>query len=330
MKKFEVNDFIKKLLANYLIYTPKKIEGKVKVSLIERKEEIDWSGELPLNSFKVLFAPSQDEIGSFNKNKFNVDNLKPKAKIALGVNILDLQAFTLFEQVFEKDFYYQKRRQNTFVIGYSNGIESDFRKYKVFHQTFEEDILEHLCFDVFIERQKNNNFLFFAGSEKGQDLLEANGIDDFENIEFAGLISEKGPNPRLNLNRSAVALSENDPLWDELANICLSCGKCSIVCPTCFCFDSYDDFDTQKISKKRRWSSCFYPEFSETAGGVKDLDSVKKRLYFWYYHKFVRIPDEFTYFGCVSCGRCTKVCPVGINIQKNLQSLIGKQNIKKK
>ncbi len=321
MKKAEVNDFIEKLLTNYLIYAPKKREGKIKVAPILKKEEIDWSGDLPDNSFKVLFSPAAEELGVFEKNTFKENTNKSKAKIALGLNVLDLQAFTLFEQVFEKDVYYQKRRQNTYVIGFSNGLEADFRKYKVFHQKFEEDILEHVCFDVFIERQKDNNFLFFAGSDKGQELLESNGIDDFENIEFSGLVPEKGPSPRLAMNHNAVDLNENDPLWDELANICLSCGKCSIVCPTCFCFDAYDDFEENKIIKKRRWTSCFYPEFSETAGGVKDLDSVKKRLYFWYYHKFVRIPDEFSYFGCVSCGRCTKVCPVGINIQKNLVHL---------
>lgn len=321
MEKTEVNDFLDKLLTNYLFYAPKKREGKIKVSLIQTKDEIDWGGELPSNSFKVLFLPTIEELGNFYKNKFSTNNITPKPKVAWGLNILDLQAFTLFEHVFEKDVYYQKRRQNTIVVGFSNGIEADFRKYKAFHQTFEEDILEHLCFDVFIERQKDGIFLFFAGSDKGQELLETNGVDDFENIEFAGLVSEKGMNPRLILNRGAVAVSENDPMWDELAQICLSCGKCSIVCPTCFCFDNFDEPSADLITKKRRWTSCFYAEFSETTGEGKELDSVKKRLYFWYYHKFVRIPDEFSYFGCVSCGRCTKVCPVGINIQNNLMRL---------
>jgi len=321
MKKAEVNDFLAKLLTNYLFYAPKKKEGKIKVSQIFDIKEIDWSGELPNNSFKVLFAPSTESLGEYDKINFLTNKNVPKSKIAWGLNILDLQAFTLFEHVFEKDVYYQKRRQNTIVVGYSNGIESDFRRYKAFHQTFEEDILEHLCFDVFIERQKDNNYLFFAGSDRGQDFLEENGINDFENIEFAGLVPEKGVNPRLTMNREAVVISEQDKLWDELASICLSCGKCSIVCPTCFCFDVYDDPAAETIEKKRRWGSCFYPEFSETAGGFKELDTIKKRLYFWYYHKFVRIPDELSYFGCVGCGRCTKVCPVGINIQNNLQRL---------
>jgi ferredoxin len=176
-------------------------------------------------------------------------------------------------------------------------------------------------FDVFIEKQKNGNLLFFSGSEKGQILLENNKIRDYENIEFAGLVPEQGANAKIGQNRKAVENSLDHKVWDELAEICLACGKCSMVCPTCFCFDTRDEATFDGVEKVREKASCFYPEFSETAGGKKDLDSVKKRLYFWYYHKFVRIPEELSYYGCVSCMRCFKVCPVGINIVKNLQNL---------
>ena len=324
MKHLDVERILSRLLSKYQIYAPVNKAGKIKVSKISLASEVDWSGELPTNSFKSIFLPPKEVLFDIKDDKYQEVLDNKKKTIAWGVNILDLQAFTLMEQIFEKDVYYQKRRQNIFVVGFTNGLPDDFRKYKVFHQKYEESVLEHVRFDVFIERQKDDNCIFFSGSEKGQKLLEGLGVKKFQNIEFAGLIGPEGMNPRLKNNRETVALSEDDKLWDELADICLACGKCSVVCPTCYCFALADEPSQDKIVRTRREGNCFYSDFSKVVGGAKELDSVKKRLYFWYYHKFVRIPDEASYYGCVSCMRCFKVCPVGINIAKNLQTLTKK------
>jgi len=325
MNTTEVHGLIAKLLADSLVYAPAKKGDKVLVSEIKKVSDIDCSGELPENSFKSVFLPVEEKMGEFKNGQLNSSPQKTKKTVAWGMNILDLQAFTLFEKVFEKDVYYQKRRQNTCVIGYTNGIEDEYRKYKVFNQKYAGNVLEHLIFDVFVQKQKNGNFILFSGSEKGQLLLEKHGITDYENIEFVGYITEDGLNPRLLANKEAVELGYDHPVWEELAEICLSCGKCSMVCPTCFCFDQTDKPTLDGVEKKRQWTSCFYPEFSKVAGDHKDLDSVKKRLYFWYYHKFVRIPEELSYYGCVSCMRCFKACPAEINIVKTLQKLSKKE-----
>lgn len=321
MTEISVNKFIKNLLDENKFYAPKRKGDKVYVSKIDNNQDIDWSGDLPVNSYKSLFIPQDQEMFVTKDGKLKEVLSKKENIVVWGINILDLQAFTLLEHVFENDIYYQKRRRNTLVIGFTTGITEDFRKYKIFHQTYKEDVLEHLCFDIFIEKQKDGNYIFFSGSERGQDVLENNNIKEYQNIEFAGLVPERGINPKILANRKAVELGFNHPLWDKLAKICLACGKCSIACPTCFCFDQYDQAEFDGVKKKRRWGSCFYPEFSKMAGEHKDLDTVKKRLYFWYYHKFVRIPDELSYYGCVSCMRCFKTCPVGINIAKNLIEL---------
>lgn len=113
--------------------------------------------------------------------------------------------------------------------------------------------------------------------------------------------------------------SHKHKIWRELAKICIECGQCTQVCPTCFCFRFED-----KASGERNKipDSCFYHDFSEVAGEHKFLDSTAKRLYFWYYHKFVRIPDEYNLPGCVMCQRCTKACPVGIDIKKVLNKIL--------
>ncbi|MEK7159351.1 MAG: 4Fe-4S dicluster domain-containing protein, partial [Patescibacteria group bacterium] len=312
MKKTEIFELLAKLLDEYVVFAPQGEKGAVRVGKIEKPEQVDWSGEMPQNSFKSIFLPPKEELFSELDGVYKETLIEKNKTIAFGMNVLDLQAYTLFDHVFEKDVYYQKRKQNTFVVGLTGGVSSDLRKYKVFHQTYEENVLEHLMFDVFLERHGNGDFTIFSGSERGQKLLEKNNIKDYENIEFSGLVPEQGIDPRLLKNRQAIELNEDHPLWDELADICLACGKCSMVCPTCFCFDEVDEAELDGTKKSRQWSSCFYPEFSKVCGGEKELYLLKKRLYFWYQHKFVRIPDELSYYGCVSCMRCFKVCPVGI------------------
>ena len=38
-----------------------------------------------------------------------------------------------------------------------------------------------------------------------------------------------------------LELKKDDPVWDELGKKCLCCGSCSMVCPTCSCFNVADE-----------------------------------------------------------------------------------------
>ncbi len=320
MTQNKILDFTKKLAKDYAIHAPKKEGDTVFVREIDDVKDIDWSGAIPWNPFKYLFLPAKEVLFEFNgKPEELKTNYKPI--VAFGMNVLDLKALCLFEQLFEKDPYYQKKRRKTLVVGFSTGIPADFRKYKVFSMKYEEDILEHLIFDIFLEKQTNGQFKVFSGSEKGQIVLEKYGIKDYEHIEFAGLIPEEGPDKKMLEFRDRVEKGINKKVWEELDKRCLACGKCTIACPTCFCFDLQDKTKFKGAEKERVWTSCFYPEFSKVAMDHKFLPDVKSRIYFWYHHHFVRTPDTYLIPGCVNCMRCFKVCPVGINIVEVLEIL---------
>ncbi|MCB2178869.1 4Fe-4S dicluster domain-containing protein [bacterium] len=103
--------------------------------------------------------------------------------------------------------------------------------------------------------------------------------------------------------------------WMDVADRCMSCGNCTFVCPTCFCWDALDEVSvtTEETSRVRVWDSCFNLAYSAQAGG-NTRPSTKSRYRQWLSHKFGNWQKQFGMLGCVGCGRCITWCPAGIDV----------------
>jgi len=295
-----------------------KEELPVFIGPLNQPSDLILDQRLPFYSFKSFFFPEKETLFDYRNNLLAEPDDYDKVAL-IGVNLLDLKAINLYDQVFEKDKYYQARRRNIFIVGHA--IVPDIED-NVFEYKYEEEVLEHLPFDIFLTASTINHFKVFTGSIKGQRVLEAFGYTDYEHVQYSGAVKEGGKDKRMEEIEKSLVNRPNQKIWDELGKRCLECGKCTLACPTCFCF-RIDDVPAAKNcgQRQRCWDSCFFREFSEVAGGHKFLKTPAERIHFWYYHKFVRIPEEFDFMGCVGCRRCTKVCPVGIDIFKVLEEI---------
>ncbi len=112
------------------------------------------------------------------------------------------------------------------------------------------------------------------------------------------------------------------PRWEELAQRCLTCGNCTHVCPTCFCFnvretgtvvDGHED-------RERFWDSCFSLDHSMIHGGYFRA-TPKQRYRQWLTHKLGAWESQFGTSGCVGCGRCIAWCPVGIDVTEEAEAI---------
>ncbi|MFE3249111.1 4Fe-4S dicluster domain-containing protein [Streptomyces sp. NPDC059209] len=112
------------------------------------------------------------------------------------------------------------------------------------------------------------------------------------------------------------------PRWDDVAARCLTCGNCTMVCPTCFCTTTEDvtDLTGDHAERWRLWDSCFDRDFSLLSGGPV-RSSPKSRYRQWLTHKLGTWYDQFGSSGCVGCGRCIAWCPVGIDITEEAAAL---------
>ncbi len=111
-----------------------------------------------------------------------------------------------------------------------------------------------------------------------------------------------------------MELSHDADFWKELGDKCLACGQCTMVCPTCTCYNIIEENTLNKDAgtRKRYWDSCMFKDFSLTAGDHNFRAAKTDRLKLWYTHKLKAFIGHFGSPSCVGCGRCIVTCPVDI------------------
>ncbi|QBJ94613.1 4Fe-4S ferredoxin [Rhodococcus sp. ABRD24] len=176
-----------------------------------------------------------------------------------------------------------------------------------------------------------HRFVTDIGTDKGRRLLgrihhrEASTVDvdsARDAVEEAsGRMGRTMPDVDL---RALLRAARDEPVWEDVANRCLTCGNCTMVCPTCFCTTAEDvsDLTGDHTERWQHWSSCFELDYSHLHGG-NIRTSGESRYRQWMTHKMGTWFDQFGTSGCVGCGRCIDWCPVGIDITAEAARLTG-------
>jgi len=174
-----------------------------------------------------------------------------------------------------------------------------------------------------------HTFLAQAGSERGAEVLadvpsEAATGDDQEAARALSARAAEQMGRTLDTDGIKELLYRNyeHPRWDEVADRCLTCGNCTMVCPTCFCTTVEDvtDLAGAEVERHQRWDSCFTVDYSYIHGGAVRT-SPRARYRQWMTHKLATWFDQFGTSGCVGCGRCITWCPVGIDITEEAAAI---------
>ncbi len=269
-----------------------------------------------LHSIKKYFLPAREELLSFSMDDYSTsqNDISQTPRIFLGVHSYDMQAVLKLDYNFTQgnpEKNYLSRRKNATFIGVSY-TPDDYHFGRSVGITIEETD----GFDIFMDRTVDGyilNVLTDRGHELIQDFAHVVSVTKSEkqNHEFKNKI-------KFNYNRLTDVFDHawNSTVWADVADQCVGCGTCNLVCPTCYCFNVEDDvsLDLKSGSRERTWDGCMLNSFAAVAGGENFRHGLDERQRHRIYRKFKYISDITGEPWCVGCGRCTAYCTAGISI----------------
>ncbi|WKN22455.1 4Fe-4S dicluster domain-containing protein [Azotobacter vinelandii] len=250
----------------------------------------------------------------------------------LGVRACDLRAIAIQDRVFCaddcRDDAYERRRRDAFIVALNCSEAGD----TCFCVSMGTGPRAEGAFDLALTElldASRHEFLVEVGSAAGEELLAGlprRTATEPDRAAAASVVARTAG--RMGRSLETAGLQEllesnpEHPRWDEVAERCLACANCTMVCPTCFCItlEDHSDLSGGSAERVRLWDSCFTLDFSYIHGGsVRQTDKGRYRQ--WMTHKLATWFDQFGSSGCVGCGRCITWCPVGIDITEEAAAI---------
>ncbi len=311
-----VEAFVSHLMQQKTVYAPQHT-GKHSVAL----EKVDDPAAVILDygrtmqSVKKFFLPPRDELLSFDltDHSFTPAAVEPLDAILLGIHSYDRAAIDRLDYNFSQghpEKNYLTRREGVVWVGVS--FEPD-----EFHFSGSVGISPHETagFDAFLTRVREG-YLVEVLTDAGRELVSGFELPPAERPKPApGHFHQHIFLPQAKLNE-VMAASYNNEIWAEMAEKCVGCGSCNIVCPTCYCFNVEENVDITVTggTRERIWDGCMLREFTEVAGGEVFRGGLAERQRHRVMRKFKYLSDKTGHPWCVGCGRCTAYCTAGISI----------------
>ncbi|MCS7137928.1 MAG: 4Fe-4S dicluster domain-containing protein [Candidatus Caldarchaeum sp.] len=294
---------------------------------VERRDDGAFFGfVVGPHSWKKFLIPPRMKLVTVSREGKTFTHVEDGKKMAfVGVRSCELAALHILDKIFLKgpfiDPIYASNRKNIFIAAVNCTEPGE----NCFCLSMGTGPKVKDGFDISLTEVVGDGrhfFIGYAGSERGEKLLKAAGARpaaDKELMEAEELMERSRTKFRKNLDtnglKELIYSNIESPVYNEVAERCLACANCTLVCPTCFCniIEETTFLDGEYVERWRRMDSCFTADFSYIHGGSIRVSRMS-RYRQWFMHKLATWVDQFGMIGCVGCGRCITWCPVGIDI----------------
>lgn len=304
---------------------------------LERREDGALFGyTLGPDSWKKLLFPPRTTLWTSERSNGEVqyqpaEHTNPPYAF-VGARGCELAAIAIQDRVFLEsgfvDSTYAARRESAFVVGANCAVPGG----TCFCVSMGTGPACTSGYDIVLTEiigEDRHDFLLEAATEAGEEILTkvpGRQVTAEDHATVKAITEATSNQMGRELNTAGIKdllyRNANSPHWEDVAQRCLACTNCTLVCPTCFCSTTEEltDIAGETAVHSRRWDSCFTLDFS-AVHGVPVRDSISSRYRQWLTHKLATWIDQFGTSGCVGCGRCITWCPVGIDLTAEVEAI---------
>ena len=340
ISKKDIAQLLKAWSQQFAVLAPSRASGVAAMAEWDGKDTgfLDWYRNTVVPP-KASFLPPMEEMFRFRKGKEGYQ-IEPPARngqkqLIFGIRPCDARAMAIldmtFEDAYQDPLYLEKRRNAVLVgLGCTNPCESCFCTSMGTSPTDPTNV-DLMLIDI------GDNFLVEEVTAKGKELIaktnrlgEATKNDEAE-AKKAKETAYNKVSRKLDTEGIKDKLLESfddEGFWEKVAAKCISCGICTLLCPTCYCFDINDELVKGEGARFRSWDSCGFALYTKMP--MENPRSEKwRRVRQKVCHKYEFYPMTFDVIACTGCGRCIRLCPVNWDITQVIESVPAKTGARK-
>ena len=326
LKKENIEKLYNKLKADSKIFAPTKDDKNSTVFKYNTEfKDLVFDHIQTVESVKNTVFPKIETLFKYNTVSENgvdiedVDLSKIQDLVVWGVHPCDASSFGILKSIFMWDIddeFFKQRLNKLTIVGLScfKCDENCFCTSVGLNPGSTEGS------DILLSPLKDGNFFVEIITEKGKEVIVKNAelFDSVGNEQKdSNLANVEKKFDRADVTKNLPALFD-DRFWIKNSLRCIGCGACAYVCPTCACFDIQDVSKGKQGKRIRCWDSCGIELFTKHTSGHNPREYQSQRWRQRIMHKFSYMPERNNSLGCIGCGRCSRACPVDMNILEQL------------
>ncbi len=281
-------------------------------------------------SAKHLLLPASEKLfpfqyrlgGEGEQIEIGAAPATPESVVLFGARACDARATVVLDALFmqspEKGYlapYYRRRRQALAVIT----LACTRADAACFCSSWEEGTASREGSDVMLFPHEDG-YLAEAVTGRGEELIGGEPFSERDAGPPDTAVTDQVP--LAGLQEKFTAVFSRLDFWEEVTARCISCGYCTYACPTCHCFNIFDEMRDDRCGERcRSWDACMFYLYTLETSGHNPRPTIAHRYRNRIGHKFSYYPENQGTFLCTGCGRCIRGCPVSLDIRDVLRKV---------